>query len=117
MDRQHPGWVRRTNEDSSPMTKSELGTKRLCTECGAKFYDLNTTPITCPKCGAVFQVVVAATTQTRSTQRPAVRQPEAPRKAEPTSPDTPDTLIEELDEDDAEVSEIVAEKDEDKEDT
>jgi hypothetical protein len=45
-----------------------------------------------------------------------VRQPEAPRKAEPTSPE-PETLIEELDEEDgAEVSEIVGEKDEDKED-
>ena len=23
--------------------------------CGAKFYDLNRTPITCPKCGTPFQ--------------------------------------------------------------
>ena len=98
------------------MTKPELGTKRLCTECGARYYDLNTTPITCPKCGAVFQVVVA-TTQTRSTQRPAVRQPEAPRKPEPTSPDPTETLIVEVDDDDADVSEIIGEKDGDKEDT
>jgi uncharacterized protein (TIGR02300 family) len=99
------------------MTKPELGTKRLCGECGARYYDLNTTPITCPKCGAAFEVV-ATTTQTRSTQRPAVRQPEvAPRKTEPTSPDPPDTLIEELDEDDADVSDIVGEKGEDQEDT
>jgi len=28
------------------MTKPELGTKRLCTECGARYYDLNTTSIT-----------------------------------------------------------------------
>ena len=99
------------------MTKPELGTKRLCTECGARFYDLNTTPIRCPKCGAAFQVVVATTTQPRSTQRPAVRQPETLRKTERTSPEPTETLIEEVDEDDADVSEIVGEKDEDREDT
>jgi len=37
----------------------ELGTKRLCASCGAKFYDLNKDPIHCPKCGAVCEVVVA----------------------------------------------------------
>ena len=37
------------------MTKPELGIKRLCAECGARYYDLNTNPITCPKCGAPFQ--------------------------------------------------------------
>jgi len=49
--------------------------------------------------------------------RPAVRQPEAPRKIEPTSPDPPDTLIEELDEDDADVSEIIGESGKEKENT
>ena len=42
------------------MTKPELGTKRLCASCDAKFYDLNKDPIHCPKCGAVYEVVVAA---------------------------------------------------------
>ena len=41
------------------MAKPELGTKRLCASCGAKFYDLNKDPIHCPKCGAVYEVVVA----------------------------------------------------------
>jgi uncharacterized protein (TIGR02300 family) len=36
------------------MTKPELGTKRLCASCGAKFYDLLQSPITCPKCGTVL---------------------------------------------------------------
>jgi uncharacterized protein (TIGR02300 family) len=36
------------------MTKPELGTKRLCARCGARFYDLVRTPITCPKCETVF---------------------------------------------------------------
>ncbi|HLN40689.1 MAG TPA: TIGR02300 family protein, partial [Xanthobacteraceae bacterium] len=33
------------------MAKPELGTKRLCASCSAKFYDLNKDPIHCPKCG------------------------------------------------------------------
>ena len=37
------------------MAKPELGTKRLCLSCGAKFYDLNRDPATCPKCGAAVQ--------------------------------------------------------------
>lgn len=36
------------------MAKPELGTKRQCLNCGAKFYDLNKDPILCPKCGTPF---------------------------------------------------------------
>jgi len=41
------------------VAKPEPGTKRLCASCGAKFYDLNKDPIHCPKCGVVYEVVVA----------------------------------------------------------
>ena len=37
------------------MAKPELGSKRQCQNCGAKFFDLNKDPIACPKCGTVFQ--------------------------------------------------------------
>ncbi|MGD0187728.1 MAG: TIGR02300 family protein [Roseiarcus sp.] len=37
------------------MAKPELGAKRQCQNCGAKFFDLNRDPIVCPKCGAIFQ--------------------------------------------------------------
>lgn len=37
------------------MAKPELGIKRQCQNCGAKFFDLNKDPIVCPKCGTVFQ--------------------------------------------------------------
>lgn len=43
------------------MAKPELGTKRVCQSCGAKFYDLSKDPITCPKCGAVYEIVVPTT--------------------------------------------------------
>ena len=43
------------------MAKSELGTKRLCASCGAKFYDLSKDPIHCPKCGVVYEVAPVVT--------------------------------------------------------
>ena len=43
------------------MAKAELGTKRLCANCGAKFYDLNKDPIHCPKCGTVYEVAPVVT--------------------------------------------------------
>ena len=33
------------------MAKPELGIKRVCVSCGAKFYDLTKQPAICPKCG------------------------------------------------------------------
>jgi uncharacterized protein (TIGR02300 family) len=32
------------------MVKPELGTKRTCVSCAARFYDLMKTPAVCPKC-------------------------------------------------------------------
>ena len=59
------------------MAKPELGTKRLCAHCGAKFYDLNHAPITCPKCGVVFEPVVAASRGRPEAARTPVREVEA----------------------------------------
>ena len=36
------------------MAKAKLGTKRTCTSCGLRYYDLNKTPIICPSCKAEF---------------------------------------------------------------
>ena len=33
------------------MVKATWGTKRTCQSCAARFYDLNKSPIKCPKCG------------------------------------------------------------------
>ena len=41
------------------MAKIELGTKRQCQNCSAKFFDLNKDPIVCPKCGTIFQGAAA----------------------------------------------------------
>ena len=34
------------------MGRPELGTKCTCAGCNERFYDLNRSPATCPKCGA-----------------------------------------------------------------
>jgi uncharacterized protein (TIGR02300 family) len=106
------------------MTKPELGTKRLCANCSARYYDLNKTPITCPKCGTPFEVV-ATTTRKRFEERAVVSQPGvAPEKApseilldedrpddveteETARDDSEDTLIEEVEDEDTDVSEII----------
>ncbi len=41
------------------MSKPARGTKRVCPSCGARFYDLNRTPITCPVCQAAYQLPTA----------------------------------------------------------
>ena len=33
------------------MAKPDLGTKRVCVACSARFYDLTKSPAICPKCG------------------------------------------------------------------
>lgn len=75
------------------MAKAELGTKRLCANCGAKFYDLNKDPIVCPKCQTVMQL--AAVTRAR---------PEAARAAEEEAvvPETQEAEFVSLEEADAE---------------
>lgn len=59
--------MRRRPQDSDDTTehsvaKPELGTKRFCAACNAKFYDLNRDPIICPTCNATFSTgtVIAA---------------------------------------------------------
>lgn len=57
------------------MSRPELGLKRQCMSCGAKFYDLARDPAVCPKCGAVYQAVatsrVSAPAMARSAPAPA----------------------------------------------
>jgi uncharacterized protein (TIGR02300 family) len=47
------------------VAKPELGAKRQCQACGAKFFDLNKDPIVCPKCGTVFQGAMRARTASK----------------------------------------------------
>ena len=37
------------------LVKADLGTKRVCPSCSARFYDLQKRPIACPKCAVTFE--------------------------------------------------------------
>jgi uncharacterized protein (TIGR02300 family) len=82
------------------VAKPELGTKRLCGNCGAKFYDLNKDPIVCPKCATVMALAAV-------TARP---RPEPPRPAavaaeeEVAAPETAEAEFVSLEEADAEAA-------------
>jgi uncharacterized protein (TIGR02300 family) len=66
------------------VTKAELGTKRVCPNCGTKYYDLNRSPIICPHCGTKFEVA------------PATRRA-APAPAPKPAPDEPEAELEKED--------------------
>jgi uncharacterized protein (TIGR02300 family) len=59
------------------MAKAEWGAKRRCLSCGAAFYDLNKSPINCPKCDALFNPEVPV----KSSRRPT--KVEEPKKVVP----------------------------------
>ena len=83
------------------MAKAELGTKRLCASCGAKFYDLNKDPIHCPKCETVYVIAPIV-----SRSRPEAA-PVAPRPApveEAAVPEPQEAELVSLEEADAEAS-------------
>jgi uncharacterized protein (TIGR02300 family) len=80
------------------VAKPELGTKRLCSKCGAKFYDLNKSPIICPKCATVFEP--AAPSRSRPEPVAPVIRP-APVKVEPVVAE-PNVELVSLEEADAE---------------
>jgi uncharacterized protein (TIGR02300 family) len=69
------------------MSKPELGTKRLCAYCGAKFYDLHHSPITCPMCNRVFELTGASS---RSNTRAA---PGAVLTIEPVLAEIPEAQL------------------------
>ncbi len=114
------------------MAKPELGTKRLCSGCGAKYYDLNRDPITCPKCGTVFEIVTAsraakASTKAAETQEEEEEQPdaaapeivsleEADAEAEGNDDDVPDLGDDDVDIEDSEGDDDVFIDEEDEDD-
>jgi uncharacterized protein (TIGR02300 family) len=96
------------------VTKAELGTKRVCPNCGARYYDLNRNPILCPRCGTQFELA-AVTARARSA-------PVKPEVAVPVEDDA-DTekevietvSLEEADDEVAETGAVVADDDDEEE--
>jgi uncharacterized protein (TIGR02300 family) len=82
------------------VAKPELGTKRLCGSCGAKFYDLSKSPIVCPKCGTIFEVVVPVSRAKPDAARAAA--PVAAAAVVVEAAETPDAEFVSLEDADAE---------------
>lgn len=59
------------------MAKADLGTKRVCPSCAAKFYDLGRQPVRCPKCGHEYDP---------EAEDPRVAEKAAPEPAEEEKP-------------------------------
>ena len=63
------------------LAKTELGTKRICPNCGAKYYDLNRNPIICPRCGTQFELAAVTTRARAPAPKPVpVEEPEAEKE-------------------------------------
>ena len=43
------------------MARPELGRKHQCQNCGTRFFDLNRSPIACPKCGTICEDLTQVT--------------------------------------------------------
>ena len=67
------------------VAKPELGIKRICGNCGTKFYDLARDPILCPKCGTVYEIVAVPTRATAAKAAP-VAAAVVPDEPEPVAP-------------------------------
>jgi uncharacterized protein (TIGR02300 family) len=83
------------------VAKAELGTKRLCASCGAKFYDLNKDPIHCPKCETVY-VIAPIVSRSRPEAAPVVPRPAPVEEA--AVPEPQEAELVSLEEADAEAS-------------
>jgi uncharacterized protein (TIGR02300 family) len=69
------------------VAKPELGLKRQCMSCGAKFYDLNKDPATCPKCGTVYQATALSRVAPPVAARAAVAPDDDETEIEPAGPE------------------------------
>ncbi len=83
------------------MAKPELGTKRLCGNCGAKFYDLSKDPIVCPKCHTVLELA-AVNARSRPEPVAAARAAAPAPEEEIAAPETAEAEFVSLEEADAE---------------
>jgi uncharacterized protein (TIGR02300 family) len=85
--------------------KPELGTKRQCQNCGAKFFDLGKSPIVCPKCATVYQV---AAVPARAVARAAPAKPVAEVEPEVEAAEVELVSLEEVEEGEDKVAAVAA---------
>ena len=78
------------------MANPELGTKQICPNCQAKFYDLNKRPAHCPKCDTEFDPEEVV--RTRRTRSRTVLPDYEDAEEKPAPPPSEDGFEEEADE-------------------
>jgi uncharacterized protein (TIGR02300 family) len=74
--------TRRTKTETI-VAKQEWGTKRLCPNCGTRYYDMQHDPIVCPRCGAAFDPEALLKTRRTRAAAVAVVEPVAEEEIEP----------------------------------
>ena len=79
------------------VAKPEWGLKRVCQSCSAKFYDMQSNPIACPKCGASFDPDALLKSR-RQRPAPVKAAPKAVAKA-PIKSEDDDALLDDTDDD------------------
>ncbi len=94
------------------MAKPELGVKRICLSCSAKFYDLDKNPILCPSCGAEFDPESAMKLK-RGRTAPANDDKPAKEAKPAEKTEEGDDLEVDLDDDDEDVLEDTSDLDDD----
>src|SRR5882757_4694826 len=102
----------RPHAGSTSLNKPDLGTKRVCPSCAARFYYLQKRPIECPKCAFAFEPEMLL-------KQRRTRVPEPAMPAVVQADDEDETEDEEAEEEagakedeEAEEEEVVAEADE-----
>src|SRR3982750_3472274 len=86
----------RPHAGNTSLIKPDLGTKRVCPSCAARFYDLQKRPIECPKCAFAFEPEMLLK-QRRTRGREAA-------KPVPVVQEVEDTEDEEVEDEDAEAA-------------
>jgi uncharacterized protein (TIGR02300 family) len=84
------------------VAKPELGTKRVCTETGRKFYDLNKDPVISPYTGKIVPVEAPPVSRARPEPAPAPVPRSAAPVEEAAAPEAPEAEFVSLEEADAE---------------
>ena len=95
------------------MAKPEWGTKRICLNCGARFYDMNRDPIVCPACSTVLDPI--AQSRPRRARAAPKLAAVAVVDAEQAAIAEPDEEVE-VEEDEEEVVAVAAAEDEEERD-
>jgi len=106
------------------VAKPEWGTKRTCLGCGAKFYDMGRSPITCPACDEPFAEAAPSRSRRSRKEEPKPAAAEATADKTASSEDDEvealagdvDDLLDDDDEDEDDAIATLADDDEDDDD-